>query len=380
MISSMMQIFRRSPKPPAQSESDKTELFSTLGDYGLRTLSESQDDIVDIVFVHGLTGNRESTWRYKKEIFWPQDLLAKELPNARIFTFGYDANIVGLLKTAGSDTLRDHGKALATDVAMRRIRTDSNKRPLIFVAHSLGGLVVEQALLISRGSAQQHVKDLLESTIAIAFMGTPHLGARKADWAGPVLQLSKVVRTTNTDIVAVLEPGSEVLANLQQEFHTMLDDRSRNESKFIDIFCFFEEVAYPGIGLIVPKQSAILPAYPNNNIHANHVEMTKFVSDRDAGYVRVRDQLWLWYDGVRKNQDEWRARQTEGSSRGGGGSRPAQGSLPSLNSGGGPIFFGNQTAGRDVYNVQYHQGAVNASGNTINSGGNTTIGNTVNGR
>jgi hypothetical protein len=123
-----------------------------------------------------------------------------------------------------------------------------NLRPLIFVAHSLGGLVVEQALLLSRGSSQQHVKQLVESTIAIAFMGTPHLGSGVANLARPLTHLSNLLRKTNKEIVAVLQPGSEMLAAVQQEFHTMLEDRGRNEGRYLDIFCFYEEIAYPGIG------------------------------------------------------------------------------------------------------------------------------------
>ncbi|KAH8731953.1 Alpha/Beta hydrolase protein [Phaeosphaeriaceae sp. PMI808] len=291
----------------ASSNAPIEELFSTVGDYGLQTLSESVSDIIDIVFVHGLTGNRESTWTDKPtNVFWPRDLLAKDLPKARIITFGYDADIIRGLSVAGNGTLRDHGKALAEDLGMRRKRTDTNFRPLIFVAHSLGGLVVEQALLVSRGSAQQHTKDLLESTVAIAFMGTPHLGANLANWGHPISKLSNLLRKTNSEIVGVLQPGSEMLAAVQQEFHTMLDDRSRNDSKFVDIFCFYEELGYTGLGEIVPKQSAILAAYPNNGIHATHTGMTRFETAKDAGYVRVQDRLWLWYNTVEENQDAWK--------------------------------------------------------------------------
>ena len=43
-----------------------------------------------IVFVHGLTGNRETTWTHKEaKVFWPQAFLARDLPNTRILTFGY---------------------------------------------------------------------------------------------------------------------------------------------------------------------------------------------------------------------------------------------------------------------------------------------------
>lgn len=79
-----------------------------------------------VVFVHGLTGNRESTWTHKSsKTFWPQTLLPVDLPNIRIFTFGYDADIIRALDTAGSETLRDHGKSLAFDLAMRRMQTRS---------------------------------------------------------------------------------------------------------------------------------------------------------------------------------------------------------------------------------------------------------------
>ena len=124
-----------------------------------------------IVFVHGLTGNREKTWTHKStKTFWRRELLPLDLPDARILTYGYDADIVKVMNTASSSTLRDNGKAFAEDLAARRRRTKTVNRPLILVAHSLGGLVCEQALLIGRGSEELHVNALLEFTLAIEMM------------------------------------------------------------------------------------------------------------------------------------------------------------------------------------------------------------------
>ena len=76
--------------------------------------------------MHGLTGNRETTWTHKDtKVFWPYTLLAYDLPNVRILTSGYDVDIVRALDTAGSETLRDHGKSLANDLALRRMRSRS---------------------------------------------------------------------------------------------------------------------------------------------------------------------------------------------------------------------------------------------------------------
>ena len=76
--------------------------------------------------MHGLTGNRETTWTYKRSefvVFWPKDLLPDDLPKARVITFGYDADVIGVLSTTGGNSLRDHGTSLAEDLAMKRIRT-----------------------------------------------------------------------------------------------------------------------------------------------------------------------------------------------------------------------------------------------------------------
>ena len=111
--------------------------------------------------------------------------------------------------------------------------------------------------MIARGAAQDHLKSLLESTFAIAFMGTPHMGSTKAEWASVLSQLASVLRRINRNILSVLEPGSEVLANVQQEFHTMLDDRSRNRGSRIEIHCFYEEVAVLGIGEVCLKSCSL---------------------------------------------------------------------------------------------------------------------------
>ncbi|KAJ9656083.1 hypothetical protein H2201_008655 [Coniosporium apollinis] len=131
----------------------------------------------------------------------------------------------------------------------------------------------------------------------------------------------------------------------------------------MEIFCFFEELPVVGVGKIVPDHSAILSAYPNRSIHANHMQMTKFSSAKDAGYVAVSDQLWLWVDALQKeaeaqakaasasqvSPEEIRERRNR---RFGTMQDVVSGSqhFGSVNSGGGPVFQGNQSAGRD-FNV-----------------------------
>ena len=139
------------------------------------------------------------------------------------------------------------------------------------------------------------------------------MGSDHAQWAKVLMRFSSLFRKTNSEIVRVLEPGSEMLANLQQEFHTMLDDRARNHGKELEIFCFYEELAMIGVGevglypsipfsckgryepkQIVPRHSAILPRYRYQGIHATHTDMTKFSSRSDPDYDRVSGELYMW--------------------------------------------------------------------------------------
>ena len=52
---------------------------------------------MDLIFVHGLGGHLEKSWRVKDQAdsFWPRDWLHKEeaLQNARVHTFGYPTTL-----------------------------------------------------------------------------------------------------------------------------------------------------------------------------------------------------------------------------------------------------------------------------------------------
>jgi hypothetical protein len=100
------------------------------------------------------------------------DLLRAQFPTARIISYGYDANIVGLWKNASRDGLCRYRKALA--YAISNSRPNKAKRPLFFIAHSLGGLVTEQALLVSLEPNEPRLQSIPACTAGIVFMGTPH--------------------------------------------------------------------------------------------------------------------------------------------------------------------------------------------------------------
>jgi len=76
------------------------------------------------------------------------------------------------------------------------------------------------------------------------------MGADKARWLNTLTKVNNVLNKSNGDIVALLEPSSEMLANLQREFHTMLEKRREKEGKRVKLYCFYEELPVRGIGKV----------------------------------------------------------------------------------------------------------------------------------
>lgn len=66
-----------------------------------------------IVAVHGLGGHREESWTAHNNVMWIKDLLSADIENARILTFGYNANAdIGLSKNKVDMTLREYSEQL----------------------------------------------------------------------------------------------------------------------------------------------------------------------------------------------------------------------------------------------------------------------------
>ncbi len=106
------------------------------------------DANVDIVLVHGLNGHPEKTWTAKNGVFWPTDLLPASLKGAkaRILVYGYNADVYafGGDKSASSDMIHQHAQTLVTGLSLERQSEDCAENAIIWVAHSLGGILVKR--------------------------------------------------------------------------------------------------------------------------------------------------------------------------------------------------------------------------------------------
>ena len=98
-----------------------------------------------IVAVHGLGGDWESTWTDSGDKLWLRDFLPKQLKEAgvesRIFSYGYDASTAFSNSVADID---DQACILLDFLKLERSSSREEQRPIIFIAHSLGGIIVKK--------------------------------------------------------------------------------------------------------------------------------------------------------------------------------------------------------------------------------------------
>ncbi|KAF1995240.1 hypothetical protein P154DRAFT_445974 [Amniculicola lignicola CBS 123094] len=281
------------PQPERQpiSQPPSKKIFPS----GIKLLHDSGKSVIDIIFVHGLTGDREETWKAENAFdSWPKTLLPSKVADARVLTFGYDAYVANWRGMVSENRIGNHAMNLLTAIATHREDNDTNTRPIIFVCHSLGGLVCEDALVIAQQRPEKHLRQVLNCTRGILFIGTPHHGSGLAHWAESLAKSIGLLKQTNPEILNVLRRESEVLERVQGGFHTMLRTRAQEGSLPIEMTCFYEELPLPGVGLVVPKDSAILPGNISIGIRSNHMEMTKFDDLNHPGFISVAGELRRW--------------------------------------------------------------------------------------
>ncbi len=136
----------------------------------------------DIIFVHGLAGHPWGTWHPESKTdnknveFWPfwlgETLLDKKI-DVNIWSFGYEAPG---FKYFGQGISRfDQASNLLESLKVKNI----GDRPFIFVTHSLGGLIVKEA--IRRAQNFPQYQDILQHIKGIVFLSTPHTGTHLAN-------------------------------------------------------------------------------------------------------------------------------------------------------------------------------------------------------
>ncbi|KAF8234302.1 hypothetical protein L208DRAFT_1262445, partial [Tricholoma matsutake] len=236
--------------------------------------------VVSIVAIHGLDGHAMTSWTAANDTLWLRDLLPKRIPRARILTYGYNAYTRG--NKLANESIYSIGQKLLADLATDRDGSNIQQRPIIFVAHSLGGIVLKDTLIHADKHEYASYKAIERSTYGILFLGTPHQGTAAVDLATLILRILPV---GSNIILSDLGLQNKVLQQQQDQYNQI---GPRYATK-----CYYEmhPTELPlGKMKLVDRPNAILPETINSQslgLYRDHVDICKFGDHTEQDFKTV---------------------------------------------------------------------------------------------
>uniref|UniRef100_A0A8H7NAA2 NACHT domain-containing protein n=1 Tax=Bionectria ochroleuca TaxID=29856 RepID=A0A8H7NAA2_BIOOC len=269
---------------------------------GITPLHEDENGVdVDIIAVPGLAGHALGSWKSpNSDDVWLRDFLPKDVPNIRVLLYGYDTTLPGSLS---KQSIEDLGGALLEQINAYRARDETSHRPIIFIGHSLGGLLIKEALVRARRRCSDANSILSNASYGILFFGVPNLGLRND-------QLRTLVRGQPNEALI-----HDLLVDKDSEPSTFMkrlaDQFSETCKGQYRVVTFFERVLSPAlevdqdgkwrrsgpVALLVTEKSAtntgLVAVADEDNIPLNrdHSGLVKYSSRSQGDYTVVRERL-----------------------------------------------------------------------------------------
>jgi hypothetical protein len=246
-----------------------------------------------VVFVHGALSSDEACWQNANGTYWPSLLEGEStVEKVGIYVFGYRTNIF-----SGTYRLGDVVDALKEHMRVDRV---FDCRTLVFVAHSLGGLVVRKLLV-------EHVTDFSDKHISVGLflVASPSLGSRYANMLQPLARFlghsqADALRFSHNN--AWLMDLDKEFANLKEAKTIRLVGKELVEAIFIalpglirtQVVEPFSGAKYFGESLKVPGSDHFSIAKPDSSQAIQHQLLLRFIAEMSAleeGRLPLEEEL-----------------------------------------------------------------------------------------
>ncbi|PON24619.1 hypothetical protein TGAM01_v206549 [Trichoderma gamsii] len=290
--------------PPQLLHKQSTRAASLVFDCdfgGITTLYAPclQDHQVDIIAISGLGGHAFGSFKERGgNHMWLRDALPYDItggdnniPISRVMIHGYDSS---LQNSDSFQNLEDLGTSFYS--SLRSMAIADSYRPIILIAHSLGGLIVKETLISLSKSNDEEDQNLLRAVYGIAFFGVPHDG----------MDIKSLISMAGDGpnrflLESIGNQSSQILGIYNRDFPHSLG--GQGESKII---CFYETRLSPtatldekgnwemtGTAAVLVSKSSATHSRPWETgqqyicaINRTHSEMVKFSSE-DSEYEKV---------------------------------------------------------------------------------------------
>ncbi|RYP91980.1 hypothetical protein DL770_001901 [Monosporascus sp. CRB-9-2] len=258
----------------------------------------------DIIFVHGLGSNPDTTWGARKlqqtamgpaqtipdgvtrrcwvEDFLPEDIPESQRQHVRVFFYNYDTS---WKRDAVQTRLQNIRNDLLTRLLGIRTTKEERRRKLVFVGHSYGGLVIKSALI--RAHKHASCSNIAEHTRAVFFLGTPHRGSTFSA-LGSVIARALQPLGSNPSILHEVAYDSLSLLDMQDDFIYAITDE-------LQVVNFFELRKTRLLKVWFLQWEEFSARYPggkvqNHGLSVDHYGLNKF-EVRNENYKLVAGKL-----------------------------------------------------------------------------------------
>jgi len=245
---------------------------------------------VDVIFVHGAETDAEQCWHPAghPELSLPR-MIARDLPYVCSWSLGYTSTLYR--RKGYTLPLGEQASQTTRELANRSI----GRRPIIFVAHSVGGLLIKHVLRLAVESQDQEWRRIVDQTIGVVFLSTPHFGfsmVRLARW------LSYVPLLNNTLLADVLD--LEGLRKLNGDFLKIVAKHT------INVDAYYEGKPSPRLlwlAKMVNKESAdpLIPGRKATALNADHKNVCRPPKPNDHVHVSIRQFIRRCFAGPAKD-------------------------------------------------------------------------------
>ena len=257
---------------------------------------------VDVVFVHGLWGGVFFTWRQREKdgfdsgapegcgsysFCWPRDWLIEDVggkDHVRLIGCDFDSYLSQWGSDCPAQNFKRNLDERSEDMLTGLVQAGVGRRPIIFVGHSMGGLIIKKMLLLAQSSSEPSLNSVAENTKGIVFYSTPHEGSE-------IAKMNSVVKYIVFPSVEVqeLEMNHPALASLNELFKSFV-------SKFkTRVISFGETIPTRHLGVdlqFVPTTSSDPGVGEFIPVPVNHIDVCKPENVKSVLYRKLYNLLW----------------------------------------------------------------------------------------
>ena len=160
---------------------------------------------------------------------WIRDVLPRAFPGMRTIIYGYNSDMDDLTSFQSIGNL---ARGLIDHLGASRWKTPTSPK-IVFLAHSLGGILLKEALVQLSRSGEAIDQNLLDRIIGAILLGVPNLGMEQGHF------LSIVERQPNESLIETLSRDSDFLRKLDNLFSEI------SAAKNLKVFWGYETRASP---------------------------------------------------------------------------------------------------------------------------------------